>query len=301
MKNAINYYYDLYPINVYQNEKVCKFSLNNVDYCLLQYNYDEKKLNNIFEIHNIVRKYNIYCHEIIKNKYQELITSITNKNYVLLKLSKFNDEKLTVNSLLYYPYATSVLHLERFNTWNNWRNLWIERVDYFEYQVLNFKKKYPVIQKTSSYYIGMAETAIQLLLGLEVEPELCISHRRIKKEYTLFDLYNPLEFIIDYKVRDVAEYFKEQFFYDKIELEDITYYIDNHLFDNSQALLFFSRLLYPSYYFDVCNDIIYKNIDEKNIYEIISKISDYEQFLKNIFYSLKSKFEIPEIEWIKKS
>lgn len=301
MKNAINYYYDLYPINVYQNDKMCKFSTNNVDYCLLQYNYDEKSLNNVFELHNIVRQYNIYCHEIIKNKYKQLTTSITNKNYVLLKLSKFSDEKLTVNSLLYYPYATSLLHLERFNTWNNWRNLWIEKVDYFEYQVLNFKKKYPIIQKSSSYYIGMAENAIQLLLGLEVVPELCISHRRIKKDYTLFDLYNPLEFIVDYKVRDIAEYFKEQFFYNKIDLEDIAYYIDNHLFDNSQALLFFSRLLYPSYYFDVCNDIIYKNMDEKNIYEIISKISDYEQFLKNIFYSLKLKFEIPEIEWIKKS
>lgn len=301
MRNAINYYYNLYPINVYQSDKLCKFSIDNTDYCLLQYNYDEKNLNNIFEIHNLLRQYNIYCHQIVKNNYQELITNISNKNYVLLKLSKFNDEKLSINSVLYYPYTTSRLHLEKIYTWNNWRNLWIEKVDYFEYQVSNFKKKYPLIQHTSNYYIGMAENAIQLLLNLENELELCISHRRIKKDYTLFDLYNPLEFIIDLKVRDVVEYFKERFFYDEVNFEDIEYYINNNLFNTNEAILFFSRFLYPSYYFDVCNEIIYDNVDEKKLFEIISKIEDYEHFLKNIFYTLKSKFEIPEIEWIKKS
>ena len=36
-----------------------------------------------------------------------------------------------------------------------------------------------------------------------------ILHKRIKLNSTLFDLYNPLNLIIDFKVRDFAEYIKD--------------------------------------------------------------------------------------------
>ena len=43
MKNAINYYYNLYPINIYQNDRLYKFSLENTDYYLVPYNNDLKQ------------------------------------------------------------------------------------------------------------------------------------------------------------------------------------------------------------------------------------------------------------------
>ena len=220
MKNAINYYYNLYPINIYQNNRLYKFSINDIDYYLVPYNYELKNLDISYNIYRTLQQYNIYCHQIIENTKNELMTIINEKQYVLLKTAKYTDEKLNFTNLNYYPLVTSFLHLETINHPKSWRELWMERVDYFEYQVNNFQKKFPLIRKTASYYIGLAENGIQLLEG-QSEHDYCVSHRRIKNYYTLFDLYNPLEFIIDSKIRDIAEYCKEQFFYNELSLENI--------------------------------------------------------------------------------
>lgn len=301
MKNAINYYYNLYPINIYQNNKLYKFNVDENDYYLVPYTNDLNQLNVSYELYKILHQYNIYCHQIVENNKKELATSINNKQYVLLKTAKYNDEKLNFNSIMYYSLVTSSLHLENINHPKKWRDLWMDKIDYFEYQVSNFKKKFPLIKKTSSYYIGLAENGIQLLLNVSNNNECCISHHRIKNHYTLFDLYNPLEFIVDSKIRDITEYCKEQFFYDSITLEEIITYIENNLFNNNQAILFFSRLLYPSYYFDLCDEIIYNNVNENTLSNIIVKNNLYEKFLSQILNYLKLKFQIPDIEWLKKS
>lgn len=301
MKNAINYYYNLYPINIYQNDRLYKFSVEAVDYYLVPYNNDLKQLNIAYELYMTLRQYNIYCHQIIENNKKELATNINNKQYVLLKTAQYTDEKLNFNNLMYYSLVTSSLHLENISHPKAWRNLWMEKIDYFEYQVSNFKKKFPLIRETSSYYIGLAENGIQLLLETPNSHDYCISHHRIKNYYTLFDLYNPLEFTVDSKIRDIAEYCKEQFFYSSISINDVIYYIDNNILDGNQAILFFSRLLYPSYYFDLCNDIIYNNVNENVLSSIITKNNDYEHFLSQIINYLHNKYQISEIEWLKKS
>lgn len=300
MKNAINYYYNLYPINIYQKDKLYKFSINEIDYYLVPYTNDLKQLHISYELYKILYQYNIYCHQIIQNRQYELSTTINEKQYVLLKTAKYNDEKLNFNSIMYYPRVTSSLHLENINHHKHWRELWMEKIDYFEYQVSNFKKKFPLIKHTSSYYIGLAENGIQLLLNVSNVDDYCISHYRIKNDYTLFDLYNPLEFVVDTKVRDMAEYLKEQFFYDSITTDEVIYNIDNNLINDNQAILFFSRMLYPTYYFDLCEKIIYNNVNENKLSNIIVKNDSYEQFLSQILAYLKSKYQIPDIEWLKK-
>lgn len=301
MKNAINYYYNLYPINIYQNDRLYKFNIENIDYYLIPYNYDLKQLSISYEISKALQQYNIYCHQIVENVKKEISTIINEKQYVLLKTSSYIDEKINFNNLMYYPLVTSSLHLENINHPKNWRELWMEKIDYFEYQVSNFKKKFSLIRETSSYYIGLAENGIQLLLEANNSYDYCVSHYRIKYNYTLFDLYNPLEFIIDSKIRDIAEYCKDQFFYKDISLDEVIYFIDSNILDRNQAILFFSRLLYPSYYFDLCDNIIYNNINENNLSNIINRSNDYEQFLSEIGFYLHNQYQISEIEWLKRS
>lgn len=301
MKNAINYYYNLYPNNIYQNDRLYKFSIESVEYYLVPYNNDLRTLTTIYELSKTLKQYNIYCHEIVENTKKELSININNKQYVLLKTAQYNDQKLNFDNLMYYPLVTSSLHLENIIHPKNWRNLWMEKIDYFEYQVSNFKKKFPLIRETSSYYIGLAENGIQMLLEAPNSHDYCISHHRIKNYYTLFDLYNPLEFTIDSKIRDITEYCKEEFFYNTISIDSIIYYIDNYIFNKEQAILFFSRLLYPSYYFDLCDDIIYNNLNENFLSNIINKNYEYEQFLSRIITYLHIKYQVPEIEWLKKS
>ena len=301
MKNAINYYYHLYPVNIYQNEKQYKFVIDDLEYYLVPYNFDLKQLSLTYEIYEYIWQYNIYCHQIIKNVMGEIATNINNKYYVLLKTAKYNNQKIDFNNIMYYYLATRSLHLENISNTKSWRELWIERVDYFEYLIANYKNKFPLIRKTASYYIGLAENGIQLLLNVKNNSDYCITHYRIKNNCTLFDFYNPLEFIVDSKTRDVAEYCKEKFFYNTLDLNDVINYIDTNLYSNIDSIMFFSRLLYPSYYFDLCDEIIYNNINENTLSNIIVKNEEYEIFLSNILNYLKTKFQIPDIEWLKKS
>ena len=69
-------------------------------------------------------------------------------------------------------------------------------------------------------------------------------------------------------------------------------------FNYSESLMFFARLLYPSYYFDMYDQIIQNKISEEKINFYIKKNSYYEEFLKIIYKYLKNKFKVPEIEWL---
>ena len=106
--------------------------------------------------------------------------------------------------------------------------------------------------------------------------------------------------IIDVKVRDITEYFKQQFFYVKNPIIDVKNYIDYVKLSNDEATLFLARLLYPSYYFDIYDEIIQGNVSENKINIIIDKVSDYEEFIKEIYAYMKIKYQMPEIEWLMK-
>ena len=63
---------------------------------------------------------------------------------------------------------------------------------------------------------------------------------------------------------------------------------------------FYGRLLYPSYFFDLYDEIINDNLQEDIINRIIIKNKDYEIFLKEIYFYIVNKYNkyIPEIDWL---
>ena len=67
---------------------------------------------------------------------------------------------------------------------------------------------------------------------------------------------------------------------------------------NDEAILFISRLLYPSYYFDIYDEIVQDKISDDKISIITNKVNDYEEFLSEVYEYIKLKYKIPEIEWI---
>ena len=56
-------------------------------------------------------------------------------------------------------------------------------------------------------------------------------------------------------------------------------------------------MLYPTYYFDVCENSIEAN-NEDTLKIIVSKVSLYEQNIKYIYNYLRKMFQIPEIGWL---
>ena len=72
-----------------------------------------------------------------------------------------------------------------------------------------------------------------------------------------------------------------------------------YLLNNEDAIFFLSRMIYPSYYFDLCEKIIYENINENELSIILDRANNYEKFLKKIYHILSDTFIIPNIEWLK--
>ncbi len=160
---------------------------------------------------------------------------------------------------------------------------------------MHIKNKYPIINNSVNYYIGFAENAIAYfnMLNLSNIP-LYLAHRRITKE----NIYNPVELVIDYKVRDLAEYIKWEFFYNNKMIIEIENIINKVSLDNIDYLLLYIRLLYPSYYFDLYDQVINNNVSEDKINKIIKLSSLYEKLLNRVYLIIRNKTNIISIPWL---
>ena len=127
-----------------------------------------------------------------------------------------------------------------------------------------------------------------------------ICHKRIHINDNLYELYHPINFIYDYRIRDVCEYIKSAFFNDEDVYQIIDEYFKYNYLSYKELLLFYGRLLYPSYFFDLYDDIVNENLDEKQIEKIIIKSQEYEKFLININFYLNKLCNryIPQIDWL---
>ncbi len=301
MKNALQYYYHLSIENIHQIEGVYKFTLQNQYYALYPYDGDLNQVEAIYNLSVNLWKYGVYCHQIIFNIEKKIVTIINNIPYILIKSNYALEEKITMEHLISFSNMTSNIPYQSEVRHDNWEKLWSEKIDYFEYQVNQFGKSHPIIRDSFSYFVGLAETGISLLNQTKLDyKNLVVSHKRIKRTQTVFDLYNPLSFIVDLKIRDACEYFKESFITNKNIWDDIEYYLSHNVLTRYEYLMFFIRMLYPSFYFDLYEDIMHYNKDEKLLIPAIEHINEYEILLKKLYIFIGNIVTLPEIEWIKK-
>ena len=291
MKNTINYYYNLNINTIHQKEKNYYFKVDNKNYLLL-------KCSNIEELDDIYRL-NMYLsqilpvHRIVLNVNNEVITKINDSNYLLLGLFS-NNNKINLNNIIELSNIRIPFSVDKLKR-NDWYNLWIKKVDYFEYQLSQIGKKYPLIRESFNYYIGLAENAIILVNNIDFNNiPLGLSHRRITN--MSFNLYNPLNIVIDARIRDVCEYFKFCFF-NNIDISmELELFLSYNSFNIDEAKLFLARMFFPTYYFDLYEKIIDNEIDEREIKKITIKADNYEKILKQIYYHFKNNQL--NIEWL---
>ena len=296
MKNAINYYYQLYPLDIHQKDKKFIFSIDDTEYVLMPYIDDAKRIERIEYILKILDYNQIKYNQIIKNTANTIVTYISNIPYVLIKININNQNNVIISDIIEFQnYMTSVL-TEKIDI-NNLSSLWMDKVDYFEYQVSQFGIKFPIIRHSFNYFIGLAENAIMVINSISKKEIVgTISHFRVSVSEKITDLYNPLNFVIDSKIRDISEYLKGKMFFYDISSE-FSYYFNLKYFSNDEIILFLARMLYPTYYFDVCENSIEAN-NEDTLKIIVSKVSLYEQNIKYIYNYLRKMFQIPEIGWL---
>lgn len=298
MLDYINYFYNLYPPLLNKKNENYVFFIGNDKYYLTPYTREISEIKDLVELNKRMIGSNSLVHEIVINKFNEFISEIYNGNYILLRVYVNDIKRIDINDIIYM--LNENVDLSGLNSLlrTNWISLWTNKVDYIEYQMGHLIKKYPLLNNTIDYYLGLCENAITYIKNLEMfsmyKIPISISHKRITKEATLFDLYNPLNLIIDYKVRDIAEYIKDIFFKDENYIYILNTLFKNYWFDKLNLSLLVARLLYPSYYFDLFEEIIEKELDENIILSLIKKSSKYEEFINLIIKNCN----LQNLQWL---
>jgi spore coat protein YutH len=302
MKNVINYYYNMSPTNIHQKDRNFTFSFEDENYYFVMYNRNIDEIKALYELNIQMLNNNLLVHEIISNKDRYIITLMDNIPYVLLKVYVNVNKKSILRDVIEINNSTLMIKHDPLLDRSNWTKMWSDKVDYFEYQINQFGKKYPILSSSLSYFTGLAENAISYIkntqLEVNINNSLVVCNRRITSNDTYFDTYNPLNYILDNRVRDLSEYIKAAFFSRKNIWIEITEYFKYNNFTLYEYRLLFGRLLYPSFYFDIFEDVINENIIEKEIVKILEKMDEYEDFLLDVFYSINSIIKIPEIDWL---
>ena len=299
MKNAIVYYYNLTPSDIHQRGKEFTFHINEVNYMLFPVERSEQDVKMLYELLFLLYQYGIYYHQIIPNKDNQLVTFINGSAYVLLRIYINDRRKVMLKDLdlLNNVILSGDLQSKKMN----WYDLWTKKIDYFEYQINQLGRKFPLVRESFSYFIGLGENAISLIRNV-VQVQNYVSHFRVSVNDSLIQFYNPLNLVIDNRVRDACEYFKSCFFELNISLDQlflhITNYIERNYLTIDECLLFLGRMIYPTYYFDMYEQVVENKIPEKNLLNIISRVDEYEDLLRKLYQYFKSIMTLPEIEWL---
>lgn len=297
MKNAIKYYYNMTIDEIRNINGIYHFTYEGRNYALIPVNQDEERLKILYGLQMKLYQRGIYVHQILLNNNRNLLTNINNINYIVM-LIVYEKRPISLMDILYFNNHTVFLEENKILKRDNWGKMWAEKIDYFEYQMNQFGKKFPLLRSSFSYVVGLAETGIQFYQTLPPKNRFCLTHKRIHVTDTTFDLYNPLDLIFDSRVRDSSEYFKSDFFNGKDNLEELKSYLVHERLTVEECHLLFARMFFLTPYFDLYEQIVDGKKEEEQIKKIINRLNDYEIYLKELYHYLKTYMNIEEIEWL---
>ncbi len=306
MKEIINYYYNLDLVEVEEFKSYSTFNYLGDTFFFVFFNRTEEEFKDIINICIELKQKGIRVHDIIINREGSFVTKVGESFYILLKLNSNKDELVSFINI--FEYANK-LKLNRNSSKlyrNNWGDLWSKKVDYFEYQIKELGKDKNIILDSFSYYIGLAENAISYVnkinkvIGLSENDNITLAHRRIFYPNTCLNFLNPLSFIFDLEVRDIAEALKTNFFNNEDSLLDLITFLRLKKLTAYSYHMLYARLLYPSYYFDIYEDVMNNDGDQEKIIPIINKVPEYEIFLKKAYLEISRYTNLERIDWLMK-
>ena len=297
MKNEIYFYYKLIPTKIYQQKNVITFYTNKKKYMLYRLNESKIITEEKCKLYNQLLTKGIYCHKIILNINGDIVTNIRNNFYVLMEIS-IDTRKIEPKDIIYFMSIkinnNDFKNIKR----DNWKNLWGKKVDHMEQQHSYICKKNHIYLEEIDFFIGITETCISLMNELDIISEpYSLNHNRLSPKTTTDEFYNPFELILDIRLRDLAEYIKKINGIDK-KTKILRNIITNDILNETEILLLFIRVLFPSEYLDLINT----DAENKNEFNTIEKrktiMNEYCKDTKKIYQYLKGIFNLPDIEWM---
>lgn len=160
----------------------------------------------------------------------------------------------------------------------NWHELWIKKSENIEKYFNKIKGKYQIIDESINYYISILEMGIYFLR----EYDNYYDYGYLQHKIIIDEIYcDKNNFKIDVKEREIAEYLKCIFFKRIYSLEKIHTLIQK-VNKKINYKLVIARLLMPNYYFYFVEKLIFEDRDNPELYEIVDRIKEYEEYIKTI-------------------
>jgi len=297
MNNFIEYFYGIKIDKVIYNDKYYSFIYNGFVYRLYIYNDEPRGVKFLYDTNRMLVG-NTLMSEIIINRNNDILSSYNGFVYILIKIYANVNKVISLDEI---SFLSNSMYKENINV--NWGVLWSNKIDYLEDLINENGKKYPLIVDSFNYFVGMAENAISYFNTIDIDSgyKYVVSHKIIRWDDTVEVLYNPMNIIFDFRVRDVAEYIKNSFFNKNYNVfEELVNYLRKNYLSLTEVKLLISRLLYPSFYFEMYEDILINNKEEKIILDVISRLDEYEDYMGKVISFFKINYDIEEIGWLKK-
>ena len=293
MKNVLYNYYDILVDEINKSDNNYFFYFNNELFLFYLVLNDISLVENIYKY---IVENNIESFNIILNKEGNLFSDVDKKKYVLLRVKGILKYEVKFDEFKYYPVNSNGVY---------WGTLWSERLDYYEVQIRELGIKYQTVLNSFGMFSGLAENAI-LYFNMtmekfgDLESNVGIVHNRVKYPCYLIDYYNPVNFIIDYSVRDIGEYIKSYIISDDFDFNNVITLINRMYLNDLMFNLLYARLLYPTFYFDVFDKIILEDGKDSDIVFTLDKIDIYLDTLKRLYDRFNNEHQMFRIEWLNK-
>jgi len=274
--NLIDYLYNIKIDYVRKSKSGYIFFYEDNFYIFKEF-YGDK--DNLKYIVNICNKFNLPYHEVVKNKSNDLLSLYQGINYILMKVKFKANRKLLITDLIDNNYYISYIPKKDFF----WKKLWIRKIDQVEQYVLNNIDKFNIyVISIINYFLSLAEIAVNLFNSINEEfIPLSICHKRVNFEYDLYEFYCIDNLVLDHYTRDVGEFIKS-YIYNK-DKEMFLSYINR--LSNSDRFLLLSRVLFPSYFFDLFDNYIFNNKDFKDFDVNFIGLSELNNTINAFFYN----------------
>ena len=291
MKNKIGYYYNFNDFSLTRIKDCYYFRYQNILYSF-------ERIENIeyFQVILSILKSipSSRFFKVVPNIYNDDFCTINNQVYALFmhRSSDFSLYKEIINLPMFNYHIPNIKIFP-------WDFLWIKKINYYEYQIKHIFNVDTslIINDFFYYYVGMAENAISYLKynSAFFSSNLCLCHKRI----SIKDFFHPQNIIVDCYPRDVSEYIKYLFFSNTYQGFCFSSFFELLHFSYNDFVLLYARLLFPSYFFDIYDNIVNTHSDYSALKSILLRVDEYNNFLHYIYTIICKFIEIPEVLWIK--
>lgn len=291
--------YDKY--GYYLNDDVPRFDYNSWHFELELTELDDETLFKMKEFLNTIPKfYKNLASDIVYSRDNKLVNESIYGNVCLIATKNNN---VYINDFISFPLFFDYMAKDKELKISHLKKVWENKVDRIEEKILTKVKIDDVTYKMMIQYyllnVGLAENAIQYLsdtmyLYGDTINGTSLVHKRIK-EINSYTLLNPMNFIIDFKGRDLCELLKN----DLISMNEFNKYLKEYNFTQKEASLFLARFLFPSDMYDLLEEFyLLKKDISMDIYKEFKEMKNKLIKIKKVHEILMNIYNIKPISWI---